>query len=92
MIYLVLIATGLALYPVYASESSPFQVFAFLVPLFDGLQMARLIHHVSMWIVLIFAVAHIYFVFLSSIIEHIGIFDSIFSGYKFVPKKKLDAS
>lgn len=91
-VYLVMIATGLALYTVVASLSSPFQVFAFLVPLFDGLQMARLIHHVGMWIVLIFAVLHIYFVLLSSIIEHVGIFDSIFSGYKFMPEEEVDRS
>ena len=41
-----------------------------------------------MWFVLIFAVVHIYFVFLSSVIEHIGTFDSIFSGYKFMPSEK----
>jgi len=92
MIYLVMIATGLALYTVIASASSPFQVFDFLVPMFNGLQMARLIHHIGMWIVLIFVVAHIYFVFLSSIIEHIGTFDSIFSGYKFVPEKEAERS
>lgn len=92
MIYLVMIATGLALYTVDASETSPFQIFGFLVPLFDGLQVARLIHHIGMWLVLIFVVIHIYFVFLSSIIEHIGIFDSIFSGYKFMPPRKKDKS
>lgn len=88
VVYLVLIATGLALYTVVASASSPFQIFDFLVPLFGGLQMARLIHHIGMWIVLIFAVVHIYFVLLSSIIEHIGTFDSIFSGYKFMPERR----
>jgi Ni/Fe-hydrogenase 1 B-type cytochrome subunit len=91
MVYVVLIATGLALYTVVDSASSPYQVFKFLVPLFGGLQMARLVHHISMWIVLIFAVVHIYFVLLSSIIEHIGTFDSIFSGYKFMPDRKADA-
>lgn len=91
-VYLVLIATGLALYTVVASASSPFQVFDSLVPLFGGLQMARLIHHIGMWIVLIFAVVHIYFVLLSSIIEHIGTFDSIFSGYKFMPERKTKVS
>jgi Ni/Fe-hydrogenase 1 B-type cytochrome subunit len=87
-VYLVIIATGLALYTVDASSSSPFQVFNFLIPLFDGLQMARLIHHVSMWIVLIFAVMHIYFVVLASLAERIGTFDSIVSGYKFLSKRK----
>jgi Ni/Fe-hydrogenase 1 B-type cytochrome subunit len=91
-VYLVLIATGLALYTVVASASSPFQIFDSLVPLFGGLQVARLIHHIGMWIVLIFAVVHIYFVLLSSIIEHIGTFDSIFSGYKFMPERKTKTS
>jgi Ni/Fe-hydrogenase 1 B-type cytochrome subunit len=92
VIYVVMIATGLALYTVDASASSPFRVFDGLVPLFYGLQFARLIHHIGMWLVLIFAIVHIYFVLLSSVIEHIGIFDSIFSGYKFMPKRKTGAS
>lgn len=87
-VYLVLIATGLALYTVDASAASPFQVFDFLVPVFGGLQMARLIHHVAMWVVLIFAVVHIYSVVLWSLIEHSGEIDSIFSGYKFFAKRK----
>ncbi len=91
-VYLIMIATGLALYTAIASAGSPFQIFSFLIPLFDGLQMARLIHHIGMWIVLIFVVMHLYFVFLSSIIEHIGTFDSIFSGYKFMPKRRAGTS
>jgi Ni/Fe-hydrogenase 1 B-type cytochrome subunit len=87
-IYLVMIATGLCLYTVDVSVSSPFKIFDYLIPLFGGLQYARLIHHVGMWVILIFAVVHIYFVFLSSVIEHIGTFDSIFSGYKFMPRRK----
>jgi Ni/Fe-hydrogenase 1 B-type cytochrome subunit len=92
VVYFVMITTGLALYTAIVSAGSPFQVFSFLIPLFDGLQMARLIHHIGMWIILIFVVVHVYFVFLSSVIEHIGTFDSIFSGYKFVPKRRADAS
>ena len=59
-----------------------------MIPLFDGLQMARLIHHIGMWIVLIFAVIHIYFVLLGSIAERIGTVNSIVSGYKFLFKRK----
>jgi len=91
-VYLLMIATGLALYTVDASVGSPFQVFDFLVPFFNGLQMARLIHHVGMWIVLIFAVAHIYFVIVASVAERIGTFDSMVSGYKFLSKRKAGAS
>ncbi|HUN27304.1 MAG TPA: Ni/Fe-hydrogenase, b-type cytochrome subunit [Steroidobacteraceae bacterium] len=87
-VYFVMIATGLALYTVYASVGSPLRLFVFLIPLFDGLQMARLIHHIGMWAILIFAVAHIYFVVLYSTVEHLGIFDSILSGFKFLPRRK----
>jgi len=86
-IYFVMIATGLALYTVYAAVGSPMRVFAFLIPIFNGLQVARLIHHIGMWAILIFAVVHVYFVVMYSIVEHIGIFDSIISGFKFLPKK-----
>lgn len=87
-IYFVMIATGFALYTVYAPPGSPMQVFGFLIPLFDGLQVARLIHHIGMWVILIFAVAHVYFPVLYSIIERNGVFDSIFSGYKFKERGK----
>ncbi len=83
-VYLVMIASGFALYTVYAPVGSPMQVFGFLIPIFDGLQMARLLHHIGMWVILIFAVAHLYFVVvLYSIIEHLGTLDSIVSGFKF---------
>lgn len=87
-IYFVMIATGLALYTVVASPTSPFRVFDFLIPLFDGLQVARLIHHVGMWVITIFVVLHVYFVILASIAERIGTFDSIISGYKFLSRRK----
>ena len=50
LIYLILIVTGLSLYTAVASADSPFQVFAFLAPWFGGLQMARLIHHLCMYV------------------------------------------
>jgi Ni/Fe-hydrogenase 1 B-type cytochrome subunit len=91
-IYLVLIVTGLALYTVYAPVDSPFQVFRFLVQVFNGLQVARLIHHICMWVVLIFAIIHIYSAVLWSLIEDSGEMDSIFTGYKFWPKGKADTA
>jgi Ni/Fe-hydrogenase 1 B-type cytochrome subunit len=87
-IYVVMIVTGLVLYAVNASPNSPFRIFYMLAPWLDGLQMTRLIHHVGMWIILIFVVAHLHFVLLSSLIERMGTFDSIFSGFKFVPRKE----
>jgi Ni/Fe-hydrogenase 1 B-type cytochrome subunit len=92
LIYLVLTATGLALYTVIAAAGSPFQVFDFLVPLFGGLQMARLIHPVCMYIVWIFVVIHVYSVVLWSMIEESGEIDSIFNGYKYWPKQDKDGT
>lgn len=92
LLYLILIATGLALYMVIAAAGSPFQIFDFLVPLFGGLQIARLIHHICMWLVIILAVVHIYSVFLWSMVENAGEVNSIFSGYKFFPKRKVGVS
>jgi Ni/Fe-hydrogenase 1 B-type cytochrome subunit len=88
LVYLLLIATGLALYTAIATIGSPFQVFDFFVPLFGGLQMARLIHHICMYVVFIFIVIHIYSVVLWSMIEDSGEIDSIFNGHKFWPKRK----
>ncbi len=89
-VYFVMIATGLALYQVYVPVGSPLRVFAFLIPIFGGLQIARLIHHVGMWVILVFMVVHLYFVVLYSAIERMGIFDSMLSGFKFVPRKTSD--
>ena len=87
-VYFVMIATGLALYTVYAPVGSPMRVFTFLIPIFGGLQIARLIHHIGMWVIIVFAVAHLYFVVLSSTVEHVGIFDSIMSGFKYMPRRR----
>ena len=88
VVYVVMTLTGLILYAVSAPIGSPFRIFDALTPIFGGLPIARLIHHIGMWVIIIFAVAHIYFVLLSSVTEHVGTFHSIFSGYKFLPKEE----
>jgi len=81
LIQFVMIFTGLALYTVYAAPSSVFQAFGFLIPLFGGLQIVRLIHHIGMWLLLIFMVLHVYLSILFSVVDRSEI-DSMFSGYK----------
>ena len=92
VVYVVLIASGLALYTVYAPVNSPFQFFRVLIPVVGGLQAARLIHIISIWVISVFAVIHIYCVWLFSDVQRFGIADSIFSGYSFFPKGKADVS
>jgi len=81
LIQFVMIVTGLALYTVYAPSDSVFQNFGFLIPLLGGLPIAHLIHHIGMWLLLIFMVLHVYLCVLFSVSERSEV-DSMFSGYK----------
>jgi len=83
-LYLVMIATGMAIYSV--SSHSYMQWFSLLVPLFHGVQGARWIHHVTMWLLVGFFVHHLYSALLTARVEKNGTLDSIFSGFKFLPK------
>ena len=56
--------------------------FQFLIPLCGGLQMARFVHHICMWLVIGFAAHHIWSAFLVGTVERSSLIDSIFSGYK----------
>ncbi len=88
-LYFVMIATGFALYSMSAPVGSPMRAFQFLVPLFGNLQAARWIHHVVMWLLLGFAVHHVYSSILMSQVEANATTESMFSGYKFVPHQDV---
>ncbi len=87
-LYLLMIATGVALYATGAHVESYMRSFEVLLPLFGGAQSARWIHHVVMWLLLGFAVHHVYSATLMSKVEKTGTMDSIFGGYKIVPTAK----
>jgi Ni/Fe-hydrogenase 1 B-type cytochrome subunit len=89
LIYFMMIATGLGLYSVSAPVGSPFRVFGFLLPLVGGAQTARWFHHLGMWLLLGFAVHHVYSAVLMSQVEARGTVESMASGYKFVPCEDL---
>jgi len=89
VLYLLQMATGFALYSALAHVDSPFKHFGFLVPLFGGLQTAKWIHHVVMWMLLGFVGHHVYSAVLMSTVEANGTVESIFSGHKFVPPEDL---
>jgi Ni/Fe-hydrogenase 1 B-type cytochrome subunit len=91
-LYFVQIATGLMLRGAGADVESPLRWFATWAPLWGGLQMARWIHHVVMWLLLGFAVHHVYSSILMSTVEANATVESIFSGYKFVPREDLEYS
>jgi Ni/Fe-hydrogenase 1 B-type cytochrome subunit len=85
-LYLVMIGTGFAMYSASARVGSPMRLFQLLIPLFGGLQGARVVHHIVMWLLLGFAVHHVYSAILMSQVEANATIESIVSGYKFVPR------
>jgi Ni/Fe-hydrogenase 1 B-type cytochrome subunit len=89
LVYFMMITTGLALYNVSAPVGSPFRLFHFLLPLWGGAQSARWFHHLGMWMLLGFAVHHVYSSVLMSQVEARGTVESMASGYKFVPCEDL---
>ncbi len=89
-LYLLMIATGLALYSQSAAIGSPMHAFRFLIPILGGLQSARWIHHVGMWLLLGFVINHIYSSVMFSAVERNATLESIFTGYKFVRPAALE--
>ena len=92
LVYLTMIATGFALYSIGAPVDSHMRVFAALLPLFGGAQGARWTHHVGMWLLLGFAVHHIYSAIMMAMVEKKGTLESIFSGYKFFSHADFEAT
>jgi Ni/Fe-hydrogenase 1 B-type cytochrome subunit len=88
-LYAVMIGTGLALYSADAHVASYLRSFDVLLPLFGGAQSARWIHHLVMWLILGFAIQHIYSSILMSRVDKDGTIDSIFSGYKILDKDEV---
>ena len=84
-LYIIMILTGLAMYSV--SASGYMAVWDFLLPVFGGPQTARWIHHLAMWFILAFFAHHVWSAFLVTRLEGMGLMDSMFSGYKFLPRR-----
>jgi Ni/Fe-hydrogenase 1 B-type cytochrome subunit len=90
VLYLLMIGTGFALYSASAHIESPVRIFGFLVPLFGGLQSARWIHHIGMWLLLGFAVHHVYSALLVDHLERNATVGSIFAGCKWLPRRLVE--
>jgi Ni/Fe-hydrogenase 1 B-type cytochrome subunit len=88
-LYFVMITTGFAMFSAGAGAGSVMHAFQFLIPLIGGLETARWIHHVTMWLLLGFVVHHVYSAVLMSHVEVNGTVESIFTGWKFVPREDL---
>ncbi len=55
-----------------------------------GIQGIRLFHYLLMFVFLAFLIHHVYSAVLVSIEERNGLFESIFTGYKYIPRRELE--
>jgi Ni/Fe-hydrogenase 1 B-type cytochrome subunit len=83
-LYFVMIFTGFALYSEHAPHSIIHHAFGWMFSLFTN-QGMRLTHHLVMWLILSFAIHHVYSAWLMDVKEKNGVMSSIFGGYKSVP-------
>lgn len=91
LVLLIICITGLILYMHTYHNGLGGLIYDMLRPLeamIGGLAFVRQIHHISMWIFIIFLPIHIYLSIFNSIYGKSGAMDSIFSGYKWVEDKK----
>ncbi|HEY6872845.1 MAG TPA: Ni/Fe-hydrogenase, b-type cytochrome subunit [Geobacteraceae bacterium] len=80
-LYLVMMGTGFALYAEHAPRSFMHKATGWLFLLFSN-QGMRLTHHMVMWLLIAFAIHHVYSAWLMDVKERGGVMSSIFSGYK----------
>jgi Ni/Fe-hydrogenase 1 B-type cytochrome subunit len=90
ILYLLMITSGLAMYAGSKVPGEYMKMFDFLIPIYGGLQTARFIHHLVMWVLILFVTLHVYANALTSALEENGEVDSIFSGYKFVHREDVE--
>ena len=84
VVAVVMVVTGFSMY----GQSNPggiwYGLTEWLVNAVGGIQIIRLIHHLSTWWFLIFPIIHVYLVLRADITEHGGGLSSIISGGRFV--------
>jgi Ni/Fe-hydrogenase 1 B-type cytochrome subunit len=85
---IVSICTGFALYADTSTWWLP-KLFTWVTPLFGGDFMVRNIHHVAMWVFILFSLVHIYLVFYHDWLEGRGEVSSMIGGYKFVREDRM---
>jgi Ni/Fe-hydrogenase 1 B-type cytochrome subunit len=89
LMYLVQAITGFALYSLYEPSGIMHSTFGWWFLLFS-IPGTRLIHHVIMWLLLYFAIIHVYIALFLGKAEKNGLVGSIFDGYKFMEGEKAE--
>jgi len=88
---LIQVFTGFALYADTSGWWLP-KLFNWVSPFLGSDFMVRSIHHITMWIFILFSLVHIYLVFYHDWLEGRGEVSSMFGGYKFVRRTRIKKS
>ena len=87
--FLIQSLTGFALYSAMSDSWFP-KLFAWIGPMLGGDLPTRQVHHVFMWLFIIFAIIHIYLVFYHDYVERNGVTSSIIGGWKFIEEDQTE--
>jgi len=88
LIFLMQSLTGFGMYSAMSVSWFP-KMFAWIVPLLGGDMLTRQIHHILMWVFIVFAMIHVYLVFYHDYIERRGVTSSMIGGWKFIEEEDL---
>jgi Ni/Fe-hydrogenase 1 B-type cytochrome subunit len=88
LLMIVQMLTGFGLYSDMSTWFMP-KLFGWVVPLLGGDAEARLVHHIVMWIMIIFSMIHMYLVFFHDWLEARSEVSSMFGGFKFVRSRRV---
>ncbi len=86
---LIMVLTGFALYSNMSTSWFP-QLFDWVTGLLGGDIMVRIVHHVSMWVFILFILIHVYLVFYHDYVEGRGEISSMGGGWKFMNEDLLE--
>ena len=89
LVALLMVVTGFALYGPANPGGIIDRLFGWVAPLFGGIPIVRLVHHVVSWVFVIFLPVHIYLAMRADAWERSGSISSIISGGKFVSTEEV---
>ena len=89
IVFLLQVLTGFGMYAAMSHAAIP-SLFAWVPALLGGDFATRNIHHILMWLFILFSIIHVYLVFYHDYIEKNGVTSSMIGGWKFYPQNKVE--
>ncbi|MFN3870354.1 MAG: Ni/Fe-hydrogenase, b-type cytochrome subunit [Aquificaceae bacterium] len=90
LLFLFMIITGFAMYGMSKPGGFWASLFGWIIPFLGGEFMTHMWHHWIAWIIIVFAILHLYLVVREELIKKNGELTSMFTGYKVFEKEPVD--